>query len=219
MVRHYLSDRSRLEYGDPSRNVINVESMLWAYSQTGDERMLSMAKDSWSAFLRSVPPGDRESGDLHPDRVFANSHIDAHGVTYAEKSKLPAILFSYTGDAEYLRYAVAAQERIFNHYMLDGIPSASEVYRGITSLDAHETCDITDHMWSWGHLLMVTGDGVWGDRIERACFNAGFGAVKKAWKALQHFSSPNQVIATDNPSQVPYKEESKGWMAFRPNPW
>jgi DUF1680 family protein len=102
--------------------------------------------------------------------------------------------------------------------LVDGIPSASEVYRGTTALDAHETCDISDHMWAWSYLLKATGDGIWADRIERACFNAGFGAVKKDWKAVQYFSSPNQVIATDDSSPVPYIDESKAWMAYRPNP-
>ena len=205
--------------GGPSRNVVNVELMLWTYSQTGDKQMLTMATEAWENFLRSAPQGDHESGDLHPDRVLSNALLDAHGVTYAEKSKLPAILFMHTGKAEYLRYAVASQERIFSHCMLIyGIPSASEAYRGTTALDAHETCDIADHMWSWGYLLMATGDGVWGGRIERACFNAGFGAIKKDWEALQYFSAPNQVIATEKSSQVPYIEQSKGWMAYRPNP-
>jgi hypothetical protein len=217
--RHYLADENRVIYGTSGRDVTNVEGMLWVYGQTGDRRMLAMAEKAWSEFLRSVPPGDIESGDLHPDRVFADAPITSHGVTYVEKAKLPAILYLYTGRAEYLRYALAAQQRIFDHHMLiDGIPSASEHYRGTTALDAHETCDITDHMWSWGYLLQATGDGVWGDRIERACFNAGFGAIKKDWSAVQYFSCPNQVIATHNSSHVPYIEDSIGWMAFAPNP-
>jgi hypothetical protein len=219
LVRHYQADRSRFPYGGPSRDVTNVEAMLWAYGQTGNRQLLHMAETAWLEFLRSAPPGDFGSGDLHPERVFGNAPIDAHGVTYIEKAKLPAILYMYTGDAAYLRYAVAAQERIFSHHMLiDGIPSTSEIYRGTTALDAHETCDISDHMWTWSYLLKATGDGRWADRMERACFNAGFGALKKDWKALQYFSSPNQVIATDNSSPVPYIDESKSWMAYRPNP-
>lgn len=219
VARHYFADESRIEYGGPLRNVTNVELMLWVYAQTGDERMLAMAEKAWQDFLRSAPPGDAPSGDLHPDRVFSNAPINSHGVTYVEKAKLPAILYMHTGKDEYLRYALAAQERIFSHHMLiDGIPSASEVYRGTTALDAHETCDISDHTWAWGYLLMASGDGVWADRIERACFNAGLGALKKDWKALQYFSCPNQVIATDHSSHVPYIEEAKGWMAYRPNP-
>jgi uncharacterized protein len=216
---HYLADEYRIDYGNFGRDVTNVEGMLWTYAQTGDRRLLTLAEKAWKDFLVSSPPSDRESGDLHPDRVFANTPIKAHGVTYIEKAKLPAILYMHTGNRQYLRFALAAQQRIFDHHMLiDGIPSASEDYRGTSPLDAHESCDISDHTWSWGYLLQATSDGIWADRIERACFNAGFGAIKKDWKAVQYFSCPNQAIATENSSHVPYIEASKGWMAYCPNP-
>ena len=220
MRRHYLSDWSRVHYGGPSRDVTNVEGMLWAYQRTGDKQLLAMAEKAWNDFLLSAQPGDSRDGDLNPDRVFANTPIHAHGVTYAEKSKLPAILHMYMGNPEYLRFALAAQDRIFNHHMLvDGMPSTSELYAGTSALDAHETCDIVDHTWTWGYLLMATGDGVWADRIERACFNAGMGAIKKDWKAIQYFSSPNQVIATQTSNHVPQSApETTPWMAFAPNP-
>lgn len=219
--RHYLSDRNTTRYGGPSRDVTNVESMLWAYERTGDRQLLDMAEKAWNDFLVSAAPGDLESGDLHPDRIFANTPIHAHGVTYIEKAKLPAILYLHTGKAEYLRFALAAQDRIFNHHMLiDGIPSTSENYRDTTALDTHETCDISDHTWTWGYLLMATGDAVWADRIERACFNAGLGAIRKDWKGVQYFSCPNQVIATHDSSHTPLPlwEENPGSMAYRPNP-
>src|SRR5262249_41543887 len=157
-----------------SRDVINVESMLWTYERTGDRTLLAMAEKAWNDSLHSAPPGDWDSGDLEPGRVFANTPIHAHAVTYIEKAKLPALLYMHTGDPKYLQFALAAQQRIFSHHMLiDGIPSCTEEYREVRVRDAHETCDITDHTWTWGYLLMATGDGVWADRIERAVFNAG----------------------------------------------
>lgn len=214
--KHYLSDHA--PYGGSSRDVTNVEAMLWSYVRCGDGRLLEMAKKAWSDFLASSEPGCREAGDLHPDRVFARTPIHSHGVTYIEKAKLPAILYTHTGNREYLEFALAAQDRIFEHHMLiDGIPTTSEDYGERTPLDAHETCDISDHMWTWGYLLMATGDGVWGDRIERACFNAGFGAIKKDWKALQYFSSPNQVLATRHSCHVKVTY-GRQQMAFQPNP-
>ena len=45
-------------------------------------------------------------------------------------------------------------------------------------------------------MLMARGHAVWADRVERACFNAAPGAIKKDWKALQYFSCPNQFLAT-----------------------
>jgi DUF1680 family protein len=212
--KHYLNDHA--PYGGPSRDVTNVEAMLWSYARTGDQRLLATAEKAWNDFLQSAEPGDFESGDLHPSRVLANTPINAHGVTYIEKAKLPAILYMHTGNEECLRFALAAQKRIFDHHMLiDGIPSTSEDYRGVTALDSHETCDMSDHTWTWGYMLMATGDGVWGDRIERACFNAGFGAIKKDWKAHQYFSCPNQFLATQNSCHA-VLAHGKAWMSYRP---
>jgi DUF1680 family protein len=219
LLQHYLADSKRVSYGGPSRDVINIESMLWAYERTADQRLLSLAESAWNQAIRSAPAGDLESGDIHPDRIFANLPINSHGVTYAEKVKIPALLYMYTARPDYLRYAVAAQDRIFTHHMLvDGIPSTSENFRGTTVADSHEACDVTDQTWTWGYLLMATGNGIWADHIERACFNAGMGQIKKDWKGVQYFSSPNQVIATADTCAVPLMPTTQGWTSYAPNP-
>jgi uncharacterized protein len=64
---------------------------------------------------------------------------------------------------------------------------------------------------------MATGDAVWADRIERACFNAAPGAIKKDWKALQYMSCPNQFLATLNSDHHP-KGRGGFKMAYQPNP-
>jgi hypothetical protein len=216
MIRKfYLGDQAT--YGTPIRNVTNVEVILWCYAHTGDKRLLELAENAWQEFLTTTTEGG-DHGDLAPLRVFAATPIDGHGVTYSEEAKLPAILFMYTGKSEYLQYALAAQRRIFDHHMLiDGVPSTSEYFRTRTALDSHETCDITDHTWTWGYMMMATGEAIWADRIERACFNAGFGAIKKDWKALQYFSCPNQFLATLN-SDHNVMRHGGFMMAFQPNP-
>ncbi|HVT11284.1 MAG TPA: beta-L-arabinofuranosidase domain-containing protein [Fimbriimonadaceae bacterium] len=214
MRKHYVSDPA--EYGKPTRNVTNIEPMLWCYEQTADSRLLERAEKAWADY--ETIAADPEHGDLSKERVEANTPINAHGVTYQETAKQPAILYYYTGKQEYLDFAIGAQRRAIEHHMLvDGIPSTSEWYRTTTSLDSHETCCISDHTWSWGHLLLATGDGAWGDRIERAVFNAGMGAVKKDWKAVQYFSCPNQVIATLN-SDHNVMAFGGRMMAYQPNP-
>ncbi len=181
------------------------------------KRLLDLAENAWRDYLTVTTPG-ADGGDLALLRVFAATPIDAHGVTYAETSKQPAILYLYTGNQDYLKFALAAQRRILDHHMLvDGIPSTSEFFRTRTSLDSHETCDMTDHTWSWGYMLMATGDARWADHIERACMNAGFGAIKKDWKALQYFSCPNQFLATLT-SDHNIMEHGGRMMAFQPNP-
>ena len=212
--KHYLNDQA--SYGTPERNVTNLESMLWCYGHTGDARLLTLAESAWREYLKIA--GEPNHGDLLPMRVIADTPINAHGVTYAETMKLPAILYLYTGKEEYLKFAQEAERRIFDHHLLiDGIPSTSEWFRTVTALDSHETCDIADHTWSWGYQLMATGEAVWADRIERACFNAAPGAIKNDWKALQYFSCPNQFLATlDSDHNV--MEHGGYMMAYQPNP-
>lgn len=213
--RHYLN--APADYALPERNITNIEAMLWCYGRTGDTRLLTLAENSWRSFLQQVAASSN-NGDLGETRVYANTPIHAHGVTYAETVKLPAILFMYTGNPEYLRFALAGQRRIFSHHILvDGIPSTSEWFRTRTSLDSHETCDIVDHTWAWGYMLQATGDGLWGDRIERACFNAGPGAIRSDWKALQYFSCPNQFLSTEN-SDHNVMAHGSSMMAYQPNP-
>ena len=214
MRQHYLSDQA--SYGEPLRNIMNVESMLWCYGQTGDQKLLALAENAWRDYLKFA--GETEHGNLSEMQVYGAGPIMAHGVTYIETAKQPAILYSYTGKEEYLRFALAAQRRIFDHHMLiDGIPSTTEDYRTRTALDSHETCDIADHTWSWGYMLMATGEGVWADRVERACLNAGMGCLKKDWKALQYLSCPNQVLATLNSDHNVLIHGGR-LMAFQPNP-
>ena len=211
--KHYLNDDA--DYGVPMRNVTNIEGMLWAHERTGDPHLLQLAEQSWKVHLQHA--NEANHGDMTPEKVWSNAPVNSHGVSYAETSKLPAILYAHTGNQEYLRFALALQQRILERYMLvDGIPSTSESYASVTARDVHETCDIADHTWTWGYLLMATGQGIWADRIERACFNAGFGAIKKDWKGVQYLSCPNQMLATADSCHIP--NSGPGVMAYQPNP-
>jgi len=234
MRRHYLQDKAPLIGGN--RNITNVEVILWCYGRTGDKKLLDLAKGAWDQYIKDAEDeyqastrvaatqttGRRSRSrhtDLAPSRVFANTPVQSHGVSYAEISKLPAILYLYTGDPAYRRFVVAAQKRVFDHHMLiDGIPSSSEGYAGTTALDEHETCDITDHAWDWTYVLQATGDGQYGDAIERACFNAHPGVTKPDWTGIQYFGSPNQFLANLNCDHGTERWFGSRRLAYQPNP-
>ncbi len=120
-----------------------------------------------------------------------------HGVSYAEISKLPSLLYLATGVQRYLDLSVSAHRKIRDFHMLvDGASSSSEYLSTTTARDAHETCDVVDYCWDWGYLFQGTQDGEYGDHVERATFNALPGSIRKDWKALQYYSSPNQFLCT-----------------------
>jgi DUF1680 family protein len=234
LQKHYLNDQA--SYISGTRNITNLEVILWCYERTRDRKLLEMAQKTWDQYMKDAEDevaaaaraatngtvGRRRfsmHADLARSAVFADTPIQSHGVSYAEISKLPAILYLYTGREDYRKFVVAAQRRIFDHHMLiDGIPSSSEGYAGTTALDEHETCDITDHAWAWTYVLQATGEGVWGDHIERACFNAHAGVTRTDWKGFQYFGSPNQFLANLNCDHGTERWFGSRRLAYQPNP-
>lgn len=210
MRRHFHSKTSDYTH---SREICCIEAMLYTYEHTGDAALLALAKRAYAGFCKKFP-----NHDTALTNQLSDKRATAHGVTYNEMGKIPAILYLHTGNRQYLKAAQNAWAKMDRDQMLvDGIPSSSEHLRGKDPLDSHETCVIADYTWSAGYLLLATGDAAYADKIERACFNAAPGAIRKDFKALQYFSCPNQVVA-DHSSN--HNEFSRGlkWMSFRPNP-
>jgi len=210
LARHFLSD----DYPYcGKRDICNVEAMLWAYGQTGDPRLLDRAVSAYCAYNAENADVDNTLANMASARTFTE-----HGVTFHETAKLAALLYTYTGEQAYLDAVVEAYRKVDrDHMLVDGVPSSCEQLTTRMPLDSHETCDITDYMWSVGYLLMATGDAGHADRIERAMFNAFPGAVRSDFRALQYFSCPNQVVvdARSNHNRYHYAEN---WMQFSPSP-
>jgi len=180
---------------------------------TEDKRLLEHALKAFELYNQSHPNDDESIRMLLSKKIISD-----HGVTYNETAKLGALIYLFTGNKKYLKATINGYNKIDKDQMLiDGIHSATERLRGKDPLDSHETCDIADYTWSVGYLLQATGDPDYADKIERACFNAAPGAVKKDFKALQYFSCPNQVIA-DKYSNHNVYHCGESWMSYRPNP-
>ena len=134
-----------------------------------------------------------------------------------EAVKLPAILYAHTGETRLLEAALNGFRKLDrDHMLISGCPSSQEGLAGKNPRGVHETCVVSDYAYSAGHMLRITGDAAWADRIERVCFNAGMGSVTGDFTALQYFSSPNQVLATSYSShnlQAPDQPR----MSFRPD--
>jgi uncharacterized protein len=212
LQRHYTGQR--FDYSG-HRDVCNIEIMCWVYARTGDRRLVKMAEETWAGYQATGEDDDRA---LRSAELAANRPASCHGVTFCETLKQAAILYMATGRKAYLRDAVNGMQKLDKWHMLpDGAPSSSESLRGITALDAHETCDIADYTWTAGYLLFATGEPGYADRIERAVFNALPGAVTKDFGALQYFSSPNQAVAARNSCHTLACAGGR-WMSYRPKP-
>ena len=231
--KHYLNDNELTILGG-SRNITNLEVMLWCYERTGEKKLLDLAQTTWDKYISDAAEEYQERNprrqtasagvlctrDLAPQKVYANAPVQSHGVSYAEISKLPAILYLYTGQEEYRKFAVAAQKRVFDHHMLiDGIPSSSRRVMPARQLSMSTRPAILPTMLGHGPTcLQATGDGQYGDAIERACFNAHPGVTKPDWTGIQYFGSPNQVLANLNCDHGTERWFGSRRMAYQPNP-
>ena len=201
------------EHVSEFRNVVNVEGILWAYSHTGDKKLLDLAEEAW-CMRKPLPPESKN--ELAPKNCANNDAIHMHGVSYCEEMKVPMILAAYTGKQEYFDQAVNVERKLVRDHMLpDGCPGSTERVRGNNVHLGHETCDVADYTWSLGYYLETTGDATYADKIERCVFNAGFGSVGNDFRSLQYFSNPNQFICTSNSDHNPHKY-GMTWMQYRP---
>lgn len=210
LVRHYLSGTAT---HDTNRNVCNIETMAWLYELTGDKRMLRLALASYENYqVNDV----RDGATLK--NMLSGKRIGDHGPRHMELFKLGALLYRVTGNKKFLKASLNANRKLIrDHVLIDGLPSTTEHLRGIYSTAGHETCVITDYLWSLGYLLLATGDAAHADAMEKICFNALPGAVTSDFRALQYFSGPNQVIAGPQTNHHPHGMASTH-ISFRPNP-
>lgn len=196
------------------RQTCIIESLCWLYAQTGERWLLQKADSIWRKYSYSVAA---ETDCFNHANMTGKAPVDQHGVTVAEVGKQPMILYLYNGDPELKAAAVGFFESVVrDHELADGIPSSQERLSGKSSTVFHETCDISDFMWSYGYLLMGTGEMRWADKMERAFYNAALGAIGKDFRTHQYFSSLNQVFATQHSSTIDVERYGTNKQAYRP---
>lgn len=208
MKSHYLNDDN--DYSD-SRDVVNVESMLRLYEFFDDDKLLKKAEMAFENYNK------REESKETTNVLLSDTHLHDHGVTFNEIAKIYALMYTYTGNKKYLNAAETTYKRVDDFHMLpDGVHSSSEALCGKETWRTHESCDISDYTWSIGYLLEATGKAEYADKIEKAIFNAFFGATAMNFKTIQYLSSVNQVICARNSTHI------KAWrdtprMAYAPH--
>lgn len=175
-----------------SRDGYIFEEALYLYGLSDDPRLLEIAKRGYDRFFVSDPKSFSQI-----DKIRSEKPLREHGVTAAEQLKLLPLMFCYTGDKAALELANLAYRNVESESLMPDGGIVSSESMGTTAFNSlHETCDITDWSWSFGYMLMASGEAHWADRIEQATFNALPGAVTKDFKQVQYFSGPNLVLAS-----------------------
>jgi len=210
LTTHYLGLPA--DFGRAPRDVDTVEGMCWLYGQTGDQRVLDKAEQTYRTFA-ALP-----KSKWALDYLAAASPMSGHGVSVCEATKQPALLYLYTGKKEYLDAVVGGFTSIQrDDEMVDGVNTSDSGLSGKNPDHEHETCCISDYSWSLGYVLQASGDAHWADTIERCVLNAGLSVVAKDFKSLEYYASPNQVVATNNSMTPTVGVKYREHQAYRPD--
>lgn len=203
-------------YHHLGRQLYGIETMLKAYSYGANPELKNIAlkliksQDSLIQNRLKIHTEDIQNRKSHKD--FYHVH-QGHGVTVNESTKIPAIAYMWNGNKSYLEVAEKAYDDIeINHMLPNGVHSASEALNGIGGYKPSETCNIIDYSWSNLYLYQITGNSKYGDRIERAFFNAGFGFLSRDYKLHAYYQSPNRIN-----NKIPRKPGPGGSFLLEPS--
>ena len=212
MRRHYAAVPPRQHA--VHQGVGNIEELCWLYKVTGDKQMLELALEAWEC-CNDTKYSRYRNFDLPLEVLLSDKKATAHGLTYFDGLRAPALIYRCTGRQQLLDAAKHGFEKVDrDHMLIDGCPSSNECLAGKNPRVLHETCVTTAYSWCASYMLAITGDAHWGDRIERIVFNAGMGSITKDFKALQYYSSPNQVVVTNKSSHN--HQAGRERMQYRP---
>ena len=170
------------------RTTVNIETLYEADRLGADPQI-------WAGVVDAARRLRREDSEWSRENYWAGMRPkDAkHGVTYNELAKLPLLLYAGTGDESFKRASIQRYQDLFSKHMLPyGVNSASEHLAGIGGLQAAESCNVADLIWSHLWLLRILGDPADGDRIETAFFNAAPASLSRDCRMHVYYQSPNR---------------------------
>ena len=163
----------------------NLDAMLETYSLSGDRRILDRALAAMAQPEVARDIRDWCKGALPP----------GHMVVIYEDIRLPALVYPWSGDRQQLQATLGAMQWLDDNHMLPyGVASGEEFASGVGAFRKTETCDVTAMLLATSWIYRIQGTGDWGDRMERAFFNAGAAPIARDFKTMCYYQSPNRLL-------------------------
>ncbi len=164
----------------------NLAVIYWLYNITGDKFLLDAARivheqtyDWTGEFLK---------GEL------VRTPFSVHCVNLGQGFKEPVVYWQFDKDSRRLE-AVKKAVRDMRHTIAypTGLWAGDELLRYADPTQGSELCTAVEMMFSLETMLEITGDGYWGDYLERVAFNALPTQVTDAYDARQYYQQCNQI--------------------------
>ena len=196
----YPENMGGVGFGDVT-GLCNLDAMLETYSFSGDRRILDRVLHAIAQPAVAKEFQAWAAGQLAP----------GHMVILYENTRLPAIVYPWTGDEHLLGATLGAWKWLDDQHMLPyGVASGEEFASGIGAFRKTETCDVTAMLLSASWLYRIQGEGDWGDRMERAFFNAGAAPIARDFQTMCYYQSPNRLRSDSLPAEQPHSPGPEG---------
>ncbi|MGE5646877.1 MAG: beta-L-arabinofuranosidase domain-containing protein [Acidobacteriota bacterium] len=172
-----------------------VLTVLWLYRRNGDAKLLDLARKlhaqghDWPAqFVNFRYTGKVAKPDLT---------LETHVVNNAQALKTAAVWYQVSGDRRDLDLLYNQFRQLDRYHLLpNGVHSGDEHYAGNNPVQGSELCSVVEAMFSLEHIIAVTGDAAFGDRLEKIAYNPLPGTFSKDMWAHQYDQQPNQVLVS-----------------------
>ncbi|GLX66804.1 beta-L-arabinofuranosidase domain-containing protein [Paenibacillus glycanilyticus] len=163
------------------------------WSRTREPFLLELARligeqtEDWKGLYEQYPYWYRQTSFDH--RV--------HVVNVAMSFKQPALRFLLSGETADLESVYTGIRSVMNyHGQVNGMFSGDEWLAGTHPSQGTELCAVVEYMYSLEHLVRITGDGYFGDLLEKVAYNALPAAISPDWKVHQYDQQANQIMCT-----------------------
>ena len=176
--------------------------VFYVYERTGEGWLLDLARKLYDQ--RFDYAGFYAGADLSsPTPRRGLWTWEKHVVNTGMALKAGALGWRLTGDEAERAFPVRMLELLDRyHGQVTGMFSGDECLAGRSPTQGTELCAVVEAMYSLEHLVAVTGDAAFADRLERVAFNALPATFAPDMWSHQYVQQVNQVQCTVNPAHM-----------------
>ena len=166
--------------------------IYWLYEKKPEEWLLKLVTKlqcqgfDWLSFFKCWPYKESDG----KGRWSLMSHV----VNNAMALKSGPLLWRMTGMEEHKNGAEQMADMLDRyHGMVTGVFSGDECLAGVSPVSGTELCAVAEYMYSLEHILSITGEARWGDRLEMIAYNALPATMSPDMWSHQYDQQVNQI--------------------------
>ncbi|HOV69941.1 MAG TPA: glycoside hydrolase family 127 protein, partial [Clostridia bacterium] len=206
-------DESPLAGWALSRWFEGLISIYWLYELTGEQWLLDLATKlrkagfDWISYFKDWP--------LKEVKEYTHQ---SHVVNNAMMLKSPALIWRHTNDPKDIEAIHDIISRLDKyHGSVTGVFTGDEHLAGTSPVRGTELCAVVEYMYSLQHIISVTGDPVFCDRLEKIAYNALPATFSPTMWSHQYDQQVNQMECSRNITVFETNDRDSNIFGLEPN--